>query len=91
MSDSVHVLSITSEALFDKMLQSFECVSWVRCLLKAAPVLYDNEMENNISLRIRQLFAVRHTERCRISWQLLYTEVCLGMTSVLTSAYAWRE
>lgn len=55
----------------DKMLQNFECVSQAGCLLKATPALYDNEMENNISLRIRQLFAMRIPEECNISWLLL--------------------
>lgn len=55
---------------FDKMLQN-RVVSLAGGSLTATPASYDNEMENNISLRIRQLFAVRHTQECRISWQLL--------------------
>lgn len=44
---------------FDKTLQNFEYISWARCLLKThTPALYDNEIEDNIPLRIRQLFAV---------------------------------
>lgn len=57
-----------------------------RCLLKATPALYDNEMENNISLRIRQLFAVRLAEECRIFLATASAEVRLGMTLKFRSA-----
>ena len=63
--------SVTWNGEFDKTLENFKCVSPAGCSLKASPALFDNEMENNISLRIRQLFAVQLTEECQIPWQLL--------------------
>lgn len=76
VSHSVHVLSPASvkwNQVFDKTSQNFECVSRARCLLKATPALYDNEMEDSVSLRIRRLFGVRFV------WEFLGICSCGGL------------
>lgn len=65
-------------------LQQNECVSRAARVLKATPALHDNEMENNISLRIRQLYGMHTVQSDTFSWllSLRCVRVCLPLLEV---------